>query len=402
MGIGQTIFNVSNVVVGIGVLSVPYAMKQSGYCCLVLIVVVIHVTSTTAKWIGDALQEVAVRQDVKKVAVGARDFGFLAELMVGKRGSAVINAVTVLELWFALVAFMVMNGTNAALLWPEVPTAIAGSVMGTVATACCLIPKDIFAYLSLVSTFAMLAGAVAMVCASYKLSRWAEPYDTKGWQAIIRPENLPRSVGIIVFCFAGHPCFPAIRTRMKSPESWHFCVYVSFFFAALYYSSFGFLGFIVFGYTLSPSVTTNFSEISNALLLREIAAYCFLVKVQLTVPLMMEAVMSAVWPPELGKPFWPLQRVVLLLAIGALTSAAAVLLADALAAIASLAGSLFVMITSVFFPTALRLLLAQPPSGRCRVLQYANIVFVIAFGVLTGISGTLLALSDLWSGKRPH
>merc|ERR1740116_365621 len=110
--------------------------------------------------------------------------------------------------------------------------------------------------------------AVAMVAAALTMPSWANPYDHLGLPALLQLQNLPRSVGIIVFCFAGHPCFPAIRTRMKSPESWHFCVYVSFFFAALYYSSFGFLGFIVFGYTLSPSVTTNFSEISNALLLR--------------------------------------------------------------------------------------------------------------------------------------
>jgi len=294
-----------------------------------------------------------------------------------------------------------MNGTNAALLWPTVPTAIAGPLMGAVGTVCCLIPPDKLAYLSLVSTLAMLAGAVAIVSASYKLSVWAEPYDTKGWEAFIRPENLPRSVGIIVFCFAGHPCFPAISTRMKAPQSWHLCVYASFFTAALYYGAFGFLGFIVFGYKLSPSVTTNLVEIDNALAWREFAACCFLVKVQLTVPLMMDTVMTAVWPPELGKPTWPLRRVVVLLAIGTFTSAAAVLLADALAAIASLAGSLFVMITSVLFPAALRLSLVQPPSGPGHhVVYYFNMVFVVAFGVVNAIWGTALAVSDLCLWKE--
>merc|ERR1711963_1257478 len=100
-------------------------------------------------------------------------------------------------------------------------------------------------YLSLVSTACMLSGATALVAASSKLEKWAEP-DWTG-QALIDWHNIPRSVGIIVFCFAGHPCFPAISTRMSSPPSWNFCIDISFLCAAVYYGAFGYLGFIVFG-----------------------------------------------------------------------------------------------------------------------------------------------------------
>merc|ERR1712137_571320 len=110
------------------------------------------------------------------------------------------------------------------------------------ATLCIFIPQHIFAYLSLVSTLAMVVAAGAMLACTFMLTHWAQPYVEQGTAALIQPSNIPRSVGIIVFCFAGHPCFPAVKTSMKKPRSWSFCINVSFFIALAYYTSFGFLG----------------------------------------------------------------------------------------------------------------------------------------------------------------
>merc|ERR1711920_487554 len=67
--------------------------------------------------------------------------------------------------------------------------------------------------------------------------------------------------------------------------------------------------------------------------------------------------MVAMWPPAADGREWPLLRIVLLISISIFTVAVAVKLADKLAVIASLAGSLFVMITSVLFPAAVHLAL---------------------------------------------
>merc|ERR1719330_1070310 len=48
----MAIFNLANIIMGVGVLSIPFALKQSGYFALLLVVFVILVTTKTAKWIG--------------------------------------------------------------------------------------------------------------------------------------------------------------------------------------------------------------------------------------------------------------------------------------------------------------------------------------------------------------
>merc|ERR1711988_1142696 len=103
---------------------------------------------------------------------------------------------------------------------------------------------------------------------------------------------------------------------------------------------------------------------------------------------------------ELGKPLRPAGRVAVLVAIGSLTSFVAVYLSDALAILASLAGSLFVMITSVLFPAVLRLGFSEAPTGWSSVFHYANLAFIITFGIVLAILGTSLAVSDLWRGRN--
>eukprot|EP00930_Biecheleria_cincta_P081848 TRINITY_DN7125_c0_g1_i1.p1 TRINITY_DN7125_c0_g1~~TRINITY_DN7125_c0_g1_i1.p1 ORF type:complete len:461 (-),score=51.54 TRINITY_DN7125_c0_g1_i1:482-1864(-) len=392
----QAVFNLVNIIVGVGVLSVPYALKQSGYFALVILVVVIYVTKTSGKWIGSSIDMAARTPLASQIPPNAWDFAFLAQAAVGRRFSVFMNIVTVLEVWLALVTFMIMNGNNAKVVWPSANRDVAVPLAGALASVLVFVPQRLFSYLSLLSTLAMIVAAAAMVASTYMLSQWAEPYSTLGWAAVIQPANIPRSCGILMFCFAGHPCFPAVRTSMIQGEKWNLCIDVSFSLACLFYGGFGFLGYIVFGLELDATVTENLAQIQGAHFCRTMAAFCFLIKVQLTVPLLLNAIVVSLWAPAEGMRQWPPLRVVLVLVISAVTILIALLLAHKVAIVASLAGSLLVMITSVLFPAAVHLILARRlERGKitwCASLEYA---FVFVFGVTMAVLGTTFAVSDL-------
>mmetsp|Transcript_57986 Transcript_57986/g.188662 ORF Transcript_57986/g.188662 Transcript_57986/m.188662 type:complete len:486 (+) Transcript_57986:143-1600(+) len=392
----QTIFNLVNIMVGVGALSVPYALKMSGYSALLLVVLVIFITGTTAKWLGECVDMASKSEHAEAVPPSARDFGFLALASVGPRFSVFINLVTVLEVWLALVTFMVMNGVNAGLVWPDSSPASTIPVLGAVACGLVFVPQHIFAYLSLISTFSMVVAAAAMVGATYMLRQWADPYEHLGEAALLQIWNIPRSVGIIVFCFAGHPCFPGVRSSMKAPSKWKDCIYVSFFMAFVYYGSFGFLGYIVFGPYTAQIMTDNLGSIPGAAHFRLLASFCFLLKVQLTVPLLLNAIVIAVWAPRALSPQWPPLRIALVIFIGTVTVLVSLCLADKLAVVASLAGSLLVMITSVLFPALVHLILWRRYRAEridlCMKVQYA-VVFL--FGVVMAVLGTTSAITDL-------
>merc|ERR1719323_1952255 len=108
----------------------------------------------------------------------------------------------------------------------------------------------------------MLAAAALVRC-TMMIAEWANPYDSYGNPALLNISNIPRSVGIIVFCFAGHPCFPAVRANMKNSVRWGSAVNYSFFLAFIFYASFGILGYIVFGADLHETVMQNLSSIEG-------------------------------------------------------------------------------------------------------------------------------------------
>jgi len=392
----QTVFNLANIIVGVGVLSVPYALKQSGYSALLVIVVVIYVTGTTGKWIGACVDMVGKTQEAILVPRNAWDFGFMAQVSMGRKASIFINVVTVLEVWLALVTFMVMNGENAKLVWPSLSRTFTMPVLGVIAASFVFVPQHHFSFLSLLSTFSMVVAAAAMMASTFMLSQWADPYEHFGEAALFQWWNIPRSVGIIVFCFAGHPCFPGVRAGMKSPSQWGLCINISFFVAFAYYAAFGFLGYIVFGADLSETVTENLQYIRGARAFQTISAFCFLVKVQLTVPLLLHAIVVALWSPAAEGPQWPRGRILLVLGISTLTVLVALSLADKVAVVASLAGSLLVMITSVLFPAVVHIILTRRfGNGVGGVCACARYCVVMAFGFTMAVLGTGLAVKDL-------
>mmetsp|Transcript_15137 Transcript_15137/g.32644 ORF Transcript_15137/g.32644 Transcript_15137/m.32644 type:complete len:479 (-) Transcript_15137:132-1568(-) len=392
----QTIFNITNIVVGVGVLSVPYALKMTGYSALLLLILVIYVTGTTAKWTGECVQLASRSPLADRVPPGARDFGFLALVALGPRHQVLVNTVTVLEIWLALVTYMVMNGANAGIIWPEFSAEAMIPLLGTMACLLVFVPPHVSAYLSLISTSAMFLAAAAMVGATTLLQHWSEPYEKLGQAALIQPSNIPRSVGILVFCFAGHPCFPGVMSSMKAPTKWGCSVLIGFVLACIFYGAIGILGYVVFGDDTEPAMTKNLTHIQGAGFWRMAAAFCFLVKVQLTAPMLLNAIIIALWAPSALSRQWPVGRIILVLVVGAVTVGVALGLANRVAVVASLAGSLLVMMTSVLFPAVLHIKLScldkNQPIGFWNAMNYT---FVIIFGIVMATTGTTLAVKDL-------
>jgi len=401
----QAISNLTNAVIGVGVLSIPWAFRLSGYISLVLILVTILVTSATAGFIGSALDLARKCPEAVTVPPQGRDFSFLAQIAFGGNGRMLIGAVTILEIWFALITFMVMNGVNAQLLWPSLGSSAA------MLASCALMALNAFAsmktlsYLSLMSSAALFSGSAAVIGAALTMPVWSNPYDHLGGPALVQIGNVPRSIGIIVFCFAGHPCFPMVHQSMRNREQWLPCVGITFSLAFAYYGFIGTFGYLVFGEDLRASFTQNLNQLGNALVWRNLSACGFLIKIQLTSPMLLKAIMAAAWPPSESGPEWSLGRIAALWCLAGLTAFMAIGFADDVATVASLTGSLFTMTTSVIFPAAVHAQLMRRSHldghGAEKVLDARFIIhgLVLMFGFVMAISGTALAVVDIMSGS---
>jgi amino acid permease len=410
-----------NAMVGISVLSLPYAFSLIGTCAgLLALVFVVAVMAHTGFLIGSALELTTRIPELASTPPKSRDFAFLAYAAFGEKGRSLIGLVTGLELWFALVTFMAFNIGNSELLFPGSSRMVTMAFSSALAAATALLPMKVFSQMSMVSSLAVVVMGIAVIaaCAASLYSNLqseqvlaigsTEDLSEAGshwWRGTMANAwNLPRSLGIIIFCFAGHPCFAVMHECLRERQEWGRAVNIAFFLSFLYYAGFGCAGSLAFGQSVQPSVVQNLKDEPHAHLCRYIAAAAIVIKVQLTAPLFLNIIRVAIWPQPSPKQdsvedtfFGGLRHITGLLLMSTMTGAAALVFADKVAALASLAGSLLVMVTSVIFPIIvfqkLSSNLNEPTSWRVRSIH----CLLVALGVLMAVVGTIQAAHDLHS-----
>ncbi|CAE8719513.1 unnamed protein product [Polarella glacialis] len=426
LSFGETLFNLTNTLFGSGVLGIPYAFRLAGYLALPLLALTVVITAATAVLLGEALdlaEDLPSEESGSRVPRQQRDFVFLSRLAFGKRGELLVGLVTGLEVWTAMVTFLVMSGVNAASLLgtgPK-PVILAFTLLASTMVA---IPMRAYASISLVALTNLLVALLSFCTYLLRLPDWAWPALVDAPQC---PGDLARAFGLMIFCFAGHPVFPGVHQSMRDKKQWRSSVSISFLLTLANYGGLGLFAYLVMGPSLNPCFTLNIAHSSWA---RRVTSLGFAVKIQLTVPLLFGAVIAMLpaSPPTRGvraaidhdslgatllqpdaqavvRPttlasrfcpaFWPS-------VLTAVTALSACLLAGDVAALASLCGSLLVMLTSVFFPVILYLRLKfktaslRGPAAAAVGPGMATLcAILLAFGAFAGVSGTYFAVLDL-------
>eukprot|EP00971_Amphidinium_carterae_P088199 1744608-Amphidinium_carterae.1 len=190
------------------------------------------------------------------VVLGTSTIVRILRNLLQDRGLSVVGWVTILEMWLAAVTFLVMTAANVTAVCHECDQRFTVPVAAFATLLLCFVPPKIFSYLSMLSALSMVFALAALVVAAFSIGvdHWEIP---QGEQAYLDPWNLPRSIGIITFCFAGHPVFPSVHSSMKTRSKWNNAVNISFAAAFAYYGIFGFLGYLVFGRHADPTITNN-------------------------------------------------------------------------------------------------------------------------------------------------
>lgn len=408
-----------NAMIGLSVLSLPYAFHLIGNSLgLLTLSLIVSLMAHTGGLIGAALRLAARIPELAAVPPGHRDFAFLAQAAFGEKGRSFVGIVTAFEVWFALVTFMAFNIVNSEFLVPQLDRSLCMALSCGLAVGAALLPARAFAYVSFASFLAVLATGVAVFAACMP-SLLSMDWSKGGARDAGRPDelhngiwvssewmvNLPRAIGIIVFCFAGHPCFPVVHESLRDRGDWSRAINNAFTASLVYYISFACTGSLAFGQNVQPSVVQNLATLPGPVAdhWRRLAGLAILIKVQLTAPLLLNTIIVAVGPSQTGKQqgvqaaSWEfVQRVVPLALLATFTGCIALAFAHNVAALASLTGSLLVMITSVLFPIVvyrrLSKMLGQRESFGRSLVHSA----LVALALLIAVTGTTQAANDLW------
>jgi solute carrier family 32 (vesicular inhibitory amino acid transporter) len=196
--------------IGIGVLSMPYAVSQGGWLSLtifLLVGVICLYTGTLIKWCMHADQTIKSYSDIGRYAFG-------------RTGQNIIAAFMYIELYLVAVSFLILEGDNLNKLFPGTKldfsfVTLEGKKLFIVLAASIILPTTwlrdlaVLAYVSAVGLMASVVLSGSLIWASID----AGFQNTK--QDMLRLQGLPTSIGLYFVCFTGHAVFPTIYSSMR-------------------------------------------------------------------------------------------------------------------------------------------------------------------------------------------
>lgn len=246
----MTIFNSVNVMLGVGILTLPYSFQQAGFVMGTLMMVSIGlVTKYTATLLARCM-------DVNPAARGYGDIGFLA---FGKLGSWLVEAIFILELMMSNVALIILFGDSVHSLIPTISKALAQAVIAIGVLPLNFVP---IRYLSVTSVLGICCIFVTVLMmfvdgllktdgpGSLWTPRSIHALPKSGWA-------IAASFGLFMAPLGGHPIFPAIYRDMRHPHKYQQAVRTTYSFTFGLNTTMIALGCLMFGHAVCNEVTMN-------------------------------------------------------------------------------------------------------------------------------------------------
>ena len=261
----QSTTNGINILLGVGVLSLPFAFSVSGWVVGAGLLVLLSITTNyTGKLIG------------RLMAHGRgtiRSFPDIGAAAFGSAGQWIISVVFFIELFSACGMYLILCGDNLEAL--VTPIRGAGNVTQTQLTllaAGVMFPTALTSNLSFLSYFSAVGllsscflgvavVAIGVLNGPRGSGTFLEPAPT---QLVTDIERGPLAIGLVMVGFAGHACFPSIRCSMSQPEQFGRVLNWSYAACFTVYMSVASLGYLMYGTLTQKEITLNIVGDDNA------------------------------------------------------------------------------------------------------------------------------------------
>ena len=257
----QTIFNTCNLILGVSLLSLPYAFSLSGWIFGGAMIVIFGLVAASSAKILAACQELYL----KVTGIPLLTYGDIGESAFGPRGRWFIQLIFSCELFSASVALLILITESLKQVLPEGTLTNVELIMLiwsilTVSTW----PKSlsVLSYTSMIGILCIInLVGVVLFDGLYKLEAPGSLWHPAETHLLPHKWNkLPLSFGIFFAGFAGHACFPGFYTAMKRPQKFKFAIDMAFTSACLVYLSIGAAGYLMFGQQVSSLIIENLKD----------------------------------------------------------------------------------------------------------------------------------------------
>lgn len=419
----QCIFNMANILMGVGLLGLPYVFAKAGWVGGFFVTVSF---SSAAMWTSILLGRelngdyrpcyTFTDNPYKSPTVGntpqdrlmqpMSSFPEIAMRAFGHQGSFVISIVLYFELFSCLCIFIVTIGDHLYTLIPSISLAkhmINIAFLLTVPTALLRTPR-LLSYLSAVGTFATICVVFSVLFSAISEGDISEQMSTieedtsPPYHILWKTTGLPAAFGLTAYTFSGHAIVPSIYSTMQRPQEFEKLIYNTFAIVVASCFVVAGSGYYMFGSTVEDQVTLSLEKASAIDIGSEtsLKTLAWLMVLTAFSKFVLSAFPLALGLEEIFAPFLPsdnamdiVSMLIKLILIGSAMLVA--IYVPNFGFLCELVGLICTMIISIIFPAAAHLKLF----GKHLPLheRFIDILFILA-GTVMAIGGTYTTVKE--------
>ncbi|KAK3375024.1 transmembrane amino acid transporter protein-domain-containing protein [Podospora didyma] len=247
----QTVFNSINVLIGVGLLSLPMGIKYAGWLCgMVALFLSAAVTAYTASLLAKCM-------DLDPSLITFSDLAFIS---FGRNARIATSILFTLELLAACVALIVLFADSLDLLFPGLLSVTGWKfICSLILIPLNFLPLRLLSFTSIIGIFSCFSIVLILLADGFikptSPGSLIEPAMTymfpKNWL------TLPLSFGLLMSPWGGHSVFPNIYRDMRHPYRYKQALKITFSFTYILDATTAVAGLLMFGDGVRDEITSN-------------------------------------------------------------------------------------------------------------------------------------------------